>query len=229
MLGAMTHDRRQALALNADLVALSARDVPDPGPQAGRQMFGDADYQTAAMQVLQDYGDGPIWLFAYGSLLWKPAFAPAESRVAQAEGWHRSFCIAMHRWRGSPEQPGLMLALRPGGSCTGLATRVPDGDRLAQMVTLLRRESAGPDGMKSLRIIDLDTAQGPLRAFAFTRTRSAAYRNWRRPGSPKCWRGPADTLGPALNIFTTPSWHWNAMASAMVTCGICKNWLQRKY
>jgi glutathione-specific gamma-glutamylcyclotransferase len=160
-------DRPKALALTADLVALCARDVPDPGPPTDRLVFGDADYREAATRVLQDYGSGPIWVFAYGSLIWKPAFEPAESRVAHAKGWHRSFCIAMHRWRGSPEQPGLMLALRRGGNCTGLATRVPDGDRHVQMVMLLRREISGPDGMASLRIIDLETANGPLRALCF--------------------------------------------------------------
>jgi cation transport protein ChaC len=164
---AMKHDPSSTQALTEDLVAHCAREVPDPGPSADGVVFGDDDYLTAARQVLESWGAGPIWIFAYGSLLWKPAVEQAESLLATAEGWHRSFCIAMSRWRGSPEQPGLMLALRRGGSCTGLAQRVPQGDRLHQMVTLLRREIGGPEGMASLRIIDVSTAQGPLRALCF--------------------------------------------------------------
>ena len=155
------------MALTPDLVALCAREVPDPGPAADSEEFDDAGYQTAAAQVLDHYGPGPIWIFAYGSLLWKPAVAHAEHLTATVDGWHRSFCMALHRWRGSPEQPGLMLALRRGGSCTGIALRLPDGDRRSQMEQLLRREVDGPEGMQSLRIVELETAQGRLRALCF--------------------------------------------------------------
>lgn len=155
------------MSLTADLVALCRRDVPEPAPDPDRVRFSDADFDRAAIEVLAKLGDAPIWVFAYGSLLWKPATDLAEERRSTAFGWHRSFCIEMRSWRGCPEQPGLMLALRRGGSCTGMGQRLPGEDRHALMVKLLRREIGGPNGYAALRLIDLHTDDGPLRALCF--------------------------------------------------------------
>ena len=65
-----------------------------------------------------------MWLFGYGSLIWNPAFAFAEQVPAFVRGWHRRFCLWMPMGRGTPEQPGLMLALDRGGGCRGVAFRV---------------------------------------------------------------------------------------------------------
>ena len=157
----------RAMALTADLVALCHRTVPEPPPDPNVVRFQDADYDRAAVEVLERLDGAPIWVFAYGSLIWKPAADPAETRLGTAHGWHRSFCMELLDWRGSPEQPGLMMALRPGGSCTGLAQRVHDGDRHATMVTLLRREIGGPRGYAALRLIDLESERGPSRALCF--------------------------------------------------------------
>ena len=70
----------------------------------------------------------PLWLFAYGSLIWKPEIEHVEERIATVRGWHRSFCLKLTRWRGTQEQPGLMMGLDRGGACKGLAFRLPDGD-----------------------------------------------------------------------------------------------------
>jgi cation transport protein ChaC len=67
-----------------------------------------------------------VWLFAYGSIMWNPGFAYAESAPALLRGWHRAFCIYSHRYRGTPEKPGLVLGLDRGGSCRGVAFRLPD-------------------------------------------------------------------------------------------------------
>lgn len=160
-------DTFNTIALTEDLIALCHRDEPDPGPDPRRILFADADFETVAAQILADCGSGSIWIFAYGSLIWKPASEPAEHRRATAIGWHRSFCLEMRRWRGSPQQPGLMMALRKGGSCTGIAQRLADDDQHDQMVRLLRREIGGPDGLASLRWIDLHAEGGPLRALCF--------------------------------------------------------------
>lgn len=156
-----------AMSLTADLVALCRRDVPEPARDPGQVRYTDADFDRAATEVLAKLGDAPIWVFAYGSLLWKPAADSAEQRRGTAFGWHRSFCIEMRRWRGSPEQPGLMMALRRGGSCTGMAQRPLGADRHALMVRLLRREIGGPNGYAALRLIDLHTEDGLLRALCF--------------------------------------------------------------
>lgn len=62
-----------------------------------------------------------LWVFGYGSLIWNPAIDIAESAPAKLTGWRRSFCIDMLFGRGSPQRPGLMLALDKGGECRGIA------------------------------------------------------------------------------------------------------------
>ena len=160
-------DNTPALSLTAELVALCHRVVPRPEPNPDQVRFYDADFDRAAAEILVRLGDDPIWVFAYGSLIWNPATAPVEKRKSTAFGWHRSFCLEMYSWRGSPEQPGLMLALRRGGTCTGIAQRLEGDDRHSLMVALLRREIGGPVGFSSLRLIDLHSEAGPLRALCF--------------------------------------------------------------
>jgi glutathione-specific gamma-glutamylcyclotransferase len=65
-----------------------------------------------------------LWVFGYGSLMWKPGFVFEEVRPALLKGWHRELCIYSHHWRGTLETPGLVLGLDAGGSCHGLAYRV---------------------------------------------------------------------------------------------------------
>ena len=81
-----------------------------------------------------------LWLFAYGSLIWKPEVEHVEERVGTARGWHRSFCLRLIRWRGTKEQPGLMMALDRGGQCKGVAYRLVGHTVEAQLGKLFRRE-----------------------------------------------------------------------------------------
>jgi len=69
--------------------------------------------------------DKPRWVFAYGSLMWNAGFDTPETRPARLHGWHRAFCIYSEHYRGTPARPGLILGLLPGGSCRGLAHRLP--------------------------------------------------------------------------------------------------------
>ncbi len=71
-----------------------------------------------------DEDDSDFWVFAYGSLMWNPGFAYLESHRARLAGYHRAFCVYSHHYRGTPDQPGLVLGLMPGGACDGLAFRV---------------------------------------------------------------------------------------------------------
>ncbi len=80
------------------------------------------------------------WVFAYGSLLWNPLFPVAEMRVATLRGWHRRFRLWSLASRGTPEAPGLVLALEPGGSCRGVALRLPAPLALDELHLLWRRE-----------------------------------------------------------------------------------------
>ncbi len=67
----------------------------------------------------------PFWVFAYGSLMWNPGFVTPETNSARLQGWHRALCIYSEHYRGTPNKPGLILGLLPGGSCRGLAHRLP--------------------------------------------------------------------------------------------------------
>ena len=80
----------------------------------------------AGKESLSTAPSGSVWLFAYGSIMWNPGFAYAESAPALLRGWHRAFCIYSYRYRGTPEKPGLVLGLDRGGSCRGVVFRLPD-------------------------------------------------------------------------------------------------------
>ncbi len=83
---------------------------------------------------------GRIWVFGFGSLMWNPAFHYVERRTARIHGFHRQFCLWARAGRGSPERPGLMLSLEPGGSCTGVAYRLARGSAATEMDVIWRRE-----------------------------------------------------------------------------------------
>ncbi len=83
-----------------------------------------------------------LWIFGYGSLLWDPGFTPAETRVAHLAGWRRSFCMSSIHFRGTPEAPGLVLALDAcaGAVCAGLAMRVAPEEAAAVLAATRARE-----------------------------------------------------------------------------------------
>ena len=86
-----------------------------------------------------DHGGG-VLVFAYGSLIWNPMVHHVERLAAHTSEWHRSFCLATKGGRGTPDNPGLMLGLRPGGGCTGVAFRIEEHLMAAELDLLWRRE-----------------------------------------------------------------------------------------
>ncbi len=82
----------------------------------------------------------PVWVFAYGSLMWNPAFHVAATERTQVFGYHRAFCLNLIFGRGSPENPGLMLALDTGGSCVGLAHKIAPEHVESELEILWLRE-----------------------------------------------------------------------------------------
>jgi cation transport protein ChaC len=82
----------------------------------------------------------PVWLFGYGSLIWNPTIHTVERRNARIEGWHRAFCLSVSVGRGTRANPGLVLGLDAGGSCTGVAFRLAEDAIGGELKLLWRRE-----------------------------------------------------------------------------------------
>jgi cation transport protein ChaC len=83
---------------------------------------------------------GDLWVFGYGSLMWRPGFEYLERQGALVHGWRRSLCVYSHVYRGTPERPGLVLGLDRGGACHGVAFRVAAALRERTIDYLRRRE-----------------------------------------------------------------------------------------
>jgi glutathione-specific gamma-glutamylcyclotransferase len=119
-------------------------------------------------------GHGPLWVFGYASLIWRPEFDAAEHRPASVHGWHRALRMRSRINRGTPEAPGLVFALVPGGSCQGMVYRVSPEKAAQELDKLWEREM--PTGVYDPRWLPCRTAAGPVRALAFTLSRaSPAY------------------------------------------------------
>ena len=100
--------------------------------------------------------DADLWVFAYGSLMWRPDFAFLERRHARLIGAHRALCVYSFVHRGTPEKPGLVLGLDRGGNCRGIAYRVAADRRAATIDYLRGREQVTMVYREALRAIWLD-------------------------------------------------------------------------
>ncbi|QHE94050.1 gamma-glutamylcyclotransferase [Pandoraea fibrosis] len=94
----------------------------------------------AALTGWDGYQD--LWIFAYGSLIWNPGLPVEETQRARVYGYHRGLYLWSRVNRGTPEQPGLVLALDRGGSCAGVALRLSAAKARAELETLWYREMA---------------------------------------------------------------------------------------
>ncbi|WP_214476656.1 gamma-glutamylcyclotransferase [Mesorhizobium sp. dw_380] len=158
--------RKALMALTEDLVARTLRVVEDAGPTPGMVYMIDADYARFRDEILASAPAGPLKLFAYGSLLWKPAGEVIGGERAVARGWHRSFCFTVQRFRGTLDQPGLMMALDRGGQCQGMVFEIaePIADNLE---ALLRREMTILPAVNVPRWLQVRTEGGVSRALGF--------------------------------------------------------------
>jgi len=109
---------------------------------------------------------GNLWVFGYGSLLWRPGFAYLEKQRARVFGYHRSLCVWSWHHRGRPESPGLVLGLDAGGSVLGMAYRVAASAREATLEYLYGREMVTP--VYAPRLVRAETAEGSVQALTFT-------------------------------------------------------------
>jgi len=83
---------------------------------------------------------GDLWVFGYGSLMWSPCFPYRDKVLARVHGYHRALCILSTRYRGTHRKPGLVMGLCRGGSCWGMAFRVPRAEVGRCLVRLWSRE-----------------------------------------------------------------------------------------
>ena len=90
--------------------------------------------------VADDADTSDIWVFGYGSLIFNPVMDYVERARGRIYGHHRRFCLWTRLGRGSPDCPGLVLALDRGGSCTGIAYRLNPDVAIAELDLLWRRE-----------------------------------------------------------------------------------------
>src|ERR1700745_455692 len=86
----------------------------------------------------------PIWIFAYGSLMWDPEFAGAVADPALLHGYHRSFCLYSYDYRGTRARPGLTLGLDRGGACRGIVFRLLPEALPEALDRLWEREMTAP-------------------------------------------------------------------------------------
>jgi glutathione-specific gamma-glutamylcyclotransferase len=127
------------------------------------------------MNIPNEDSDEDLWVFAYGSLMWRPGFEFLERRGARLVGAHRALCVYSFVHRGTPERPGLVLGLDRGGNCRGIAYRVAAGKRGATVEYLRGREQVTMVYREAVRSVWLDDdPQRSVRALCYVVDRGHA-------------------------------------------------------
>ena len=107
----------------------------------GMKVRTDHEIAGCLHDMLKGHPPGEdVWLFGYGSLMWNPAMHFVQQCAGRVQGWHRSYCLWLEAGRGSPENPGLMLALDRGGASAGALFRVPADQAREELLLPFRRE-----------------------------------------------------------------------------------------
>lgn len=156
---------RDLCDLSDELIA-AAFPSPVADDDAAMPLASEAEVQASLEATLAQRPDGDgLWVFGYGSLMWRPELQAVEERLGAVAGYQRSFCLWQWRYRGTRAAPGLMLALDEGGTCTGVLYRLPEAGLQAQLMPLWKREMTGR-GYTPLWI-DVAGEAGPVRAITF--------------------------------------------------------------
>ncbi|WP_324770552.1 gamma-glutamylcyclotransferase [Pokkaliibacter plantistimulans] len=108
---------------------------------------------------------GSLWVFGYGSLIWRPDFPFIEAHEARLYGYHRSLCVWSHVHRGTPDQPGLVFGLDQGGCCRGRVYRVDEASQWQVLSYLAERELT--TAVYQPRYLWVHTDQGRQHALCF--------------------------------------------------------------
>jgi cation transport protein ChaC len=139
-------------------IAPTIKPLRDPAPMLER--------------VLQEWGGHEdLWIFGYGSLIWRPDFEFAERRAAKVHGWHRALKMWSRINRGTPERPGLVFGMLSGGCCQGMVFRIPRPAGRQVLARLWSREMTM--GVYDPRWLACQTSHGSVTALAFTLSRKS--------------------------------------------------------
>lgn len=113
------------------------------------------------------------WIFGYGSLIWNPEVDFSHSALGRVHGYHRSFCIHSTLYRGTPDEPGVVLGLMRGGSCVGVAFRLADATRRDSIERLYAREMLNSVYVPTLAMVKLSDGR-QVRALTFVANPASA-------------------------------------------------------
>ena len=158
-------------------------------------------------------GHQDLWVFGYASLIWRPEFHADEQRPAVVHGWHRALEMRSRVNRGTPECPGLVFALVPGGSCRGMVYRIDRHRAGAELERLWAREM--PTGVYDPKWLACRTTQGTVHALAFTLSRRSPAHTGRMPDAQmlEVLRCSVGRYGSTLNYLMET-------ANSLRSCGI---------
>ena len=163
------------------------------------------------------------WVFAYGSLLWNPLFPFADARPALLRGLHRQFCLWSLGSRGTVKTPGLVLGLDRGGSCRGVAYRLPASCARAELALLWRREMVvGSYKPRWLQVRQLHPAGHSLTALAFVVDRAHPQYAGRLATARE-----AKVIATAQGVFGSSADYLERSRVALVTHGVVDPYLER--
>ena len=118
------------------------------------------------------------WIFGYGSLMWQPGFTYDLCEPAQMQAYHRWFCMVSTKGRGTPEIPGMMLGLVPGGSCIGKAYRITPGKEHEALAYLDEREGENKANRRIMVPVRILARPGSVLESAWTYLPMVSYPNY---------------------------------------------------
>jgi len=144
-----------------------------PPPADAFRRWTEVQRQASLEETLQGWQeDQDVWIFGYGSLIWRPEFDFTESRLARLEQHHRALCLWSRINRGTPEVPGLVFGLEQGGEgCGGMVFRIPAHKVRETFATVWVREMS--TGAYYPKWCECRTEQGAVSALTFIINRDA--------------------------------------------------------
>lgn len=131
----------------------------------------DDERQASLNQTMSGWDAGQdIWVYGYGSLIWRPEFSYQERYPALLHGYHRKLCLWSRINRGTPEHPGLVFGLDAGGSCRGIVFRIAADHVPSTADALWQREM--PSGAYTPKWLNCRTERGNVKALTFIMNRN---------------------------------------------------------